>query len=282
MLSSHSRANSSASSMRSIASTPLVLDNDAVIEQDRTMDSDVKDMGLTSKNLLGPRYRPLKQKRSSKTNQQGASKGVMDRLRMNKCHNSGKNYSNGESCVIIMPKGRIGSICGNIRKAVQAHVASHYQLMKGADKRVAELLKNNAYIYPVNTKVRTMLIFAIIGVDSALQGDLIQTKPFQVPAVLDTIKDTFFSGELADHPDEVELPVAMVALASATVCSVIMQYSSEKYDRNFNSEMYDGIYQTLVGMLNRHFSGHGSKCKTDEPGTAESLMFLDIEGMADE
>ncbi|KAG1745465.1 uncharacterized protein EDB91DRAFT_1121068 [Suillus paluster] len=113
-----------------------------------------------------------------------------------------------------------------------------------------------------------MLILAVtVGVDAALQGDLIRTKPFQVPVVLDTIEDAFFSDELAaglkwhddltstleDHHDKVELPVAMVALASAAVCSVIMQYSSEKYDRDFNSEMYGGIYRTLVGMLNGIF-----------------------------
>ncbi|KAG2366145.1 hypothetical protein BDR07DRAFT_1373845 [Suillus spraguei] len=59
--------------------------------------------------------------------------------------------------------------------------------------------------------------------------------------------EAFFSNELAaglkwhdhltsildDHPDELELPVAMVALTSAA-------YSSEKYDRDFNSEMYGG------------------------------------------
>ncbi|KAG1729322.1 uncharacterized protein EDB91DRAFT_1085767 [Suillus paluster] len=186
------------------------------------------------------------------------------------------------------PEGRIGTIRGNVRKAAQAHVASHYGPMKGADERVADLLKNKAYIYPVNAK-----------------GDPIRTKPFQAPAILDTIKDAFFSDELTvgvkwhdhltstidDHPDEVELPVAMVALASAA-------YSSEKFDRDFNSDMYGGIYRTLVGMLNGIFeaskrkfhvlvhslykSVYGSKRKTEKPNTADSLMFLDIEGMAEE
>ncbi|KAG1736275.1 hypothetical protein EDD22DRAFT_852275 [Suillus occidentalis] len=181
------------------------------------------------------------------------------------------------------PEGRIGTIRGNVRKAAQAHVASHYGLTKGADDRVADLLKNNAYIYPVNVK-----------------GDPIRTKPFQAPAILDTIEDAFFSDELAagvkwhdhltstidDHPDELELPVAMVALASAA-------YSSEKFDRDFNSDMYSGIYRTLVGMLNGIFkaserkfhvlvhslykSVYGSKRKTEEPCAADSLMFLDID-----
>ncbi|KAG1736442.1 uncharacterized protein EDB91DRAFT_1250064 [Suillus paluster] len=137
------------------------------------------------------------------------------------------------------PEGHIGTIRGNVRKAAQAHVASHYGLTKGADERVADLLKNKAYIYPVNVK-----------------GDPIRTKPFQALVILDTIEDALFSDKLAagvkwhdhltstidDHPDEVELPVVMVALASAAVCSVIMQYSSEKFDRDFNSDMYGGIY----------------------------------------
>lgn len=194
-----------------------------------------------------------------------------------------------------VPEGRIGTIRGNVRKAAQAHVASHYGLTKGADDRVADLLKNNAYIYPVNAK-----------------GDPIRTKPFQAPAILDTIEDAFFSDELAagvkwhdhltstidDNPDELELPVAMVALASAAVCSIIMQYSSEKFDRDFNSDMYGGIYRTLVGVLNGIFkaserkfhvlvhslykSVYGSKRKTEEPSAADSLMFLDIAGMAEE
>ncbi|KAG2060508.1 hypothetical protein BDR06DRAFT_966990 [Suillus hirtellus] len=193
------------------------------------------------------------------------------------------------------PEGHIGTIRRNIRKAVQAHVASHYGLMKGADNRVMDLLKNNAYIYPVNMK-----------------GDLIQTKPFQVPAILDIIEDAFFSDKLTagvkwhdhltstidDHPDEAELPVVMVALASAVVCSIIMQYSSKKFDRDFNLDMYGGIYWTLVGMLNGIFkaskhkfhvlmhslykSVYGSKRKTEEPSAADSLMFLDIDGMAED
>ncbi|KAG2078737.1 hypothetical protein BDR04DRAFT_1112872 [Suillus decipiens] len=191
------------------------------------------------------------------------------------------------------PEGCIASIHANVRKAVQVHVASHYGLTKGADKRVADLLKNNAYIYPANTK-----------------GDPIRTKPFQSMAILNTIKDAFFSDKLAagvkwhnhltsiieDHPDEAELPVAMVALASTAVCFICLL--PQKYDRDFNSELYGGIYRTLVGMLNGIFKAsehkfhvlvhslyktvYGLKHKTEEPGAAKSLMFLDIEGMVEE
>lgn len=64
----------------------------------------------------------------------------------------------------LQPEGQIGSIRGNVRKAAQAHVATHYGLTKGADERVSHLLKNNAYIYPVNAKVRTTLVLcSVIG-----------------------------------------------------------------------------------------------------------------------
>lgn len=63
-------------------------------------------------------------------------------------------------------------------------------------------------------------------------------KPFQAPAILDTIEDAFFNDELGagvkwhdhlmsildDHPEEVELPVAMVALASAVVSQSLWLY----------------------------------------------------------
>jgi hypothetical protein len=39
----------------------------------------------------------------------------------------------------FQPDGRIGTIRRNIRKAAQAHVASHYGLTKGADDRVTDL-----------------------------------------------------------------------------------------------------------------------------------------------
>ncbi|KAG1740115.1 uncharacterized protein EDB91DRAFT_1082096 [Suillus paluster] len=271
---SHSWANSSTSSMRSIANTPSDSDNNGLGE----------DKGLTSKNLSGPRYRPLKQKvtkptwctpevdhtisdgppadeqlevtvnDSGKVNLTDQQAHIQDMIRASitclhkhllfknaypelqqrrklmadilmSCTKDGEEFDAVRKRLAKdpkYPKGRIGSIHRNVRKAAQAHVASHYQLMKGADERVAELLKNNAYIYPVNTK---------------------------------------------DHHDEVELPVAMVALASAAVCFnvcgfvididgsiMLLKYSSEKYDRNFNSEMYGGIYQTLVQAIVSYLS----------------------------
>ncbi|KAG1789962.1 uncharacterized protein HD556DRAFT_1243016 [Suillus plorans] len=142
-----------------------------------------------------------------------------------------------------VPEGRISHFRNNVRKVAQAHVASHYGLIKGADTKVADLLKKNMFIYPVNS------------------------KPYQAPAILDTIAEAFFVDNASvgvkfheklvstveDRLDERELPVAMVALAGTAVRSVIMQYSSEKYDRDFNCELYSGIYKTLVGILNGIF-----------------------------
>ncbi|KAG2107645.1 uncharacterized protein F5147DRAFT_774089 [Suillus discolor] len=178
------------------------------------------------------------------------------------------------------PKGRISHFRNN-------------GLIKGADMKVTDLLKKKMFIYPVNSK-----------------DEPIRSKPYQAPAILDTIAEAFFVDDTSvgvkfheklvstveDRPDERELPVAMVALTGTAVRSVIMQYSSEKYDRDFNCELYSGIYKTLIGILNGIFDTserkyhvlmhsvyktvYGSKanvvCNLE---TDEALMFLDIDAM---
>ncbi|KAG1738097.1 uncharacterized protein EDB91DRAFT_1347703 [Suillus paluster] len=341
---SHSRANSSTSSMRSIASTPSDSDNDGLSE----------DKGLTSKNLSGPRYRPLKQKSYSKTNEQGALKGGK---RLQKREQEKPTWRTPEvdhsisdrppadeqlevtaksvrSCEDDWP-ARCRIVYSGSGKVNLTDQQAHIQDMIHASITCLHkhLLFENAY--PELQQQRKLMADILMSCTKdgeefdavrkrlakdpnpkvrlgASMATFERQHKRQAPAVLDTIEDAFFSDELAaglkwhddltstleDHHDEVELPVAMVALASAAVCSVIMQYSSEKYDRDFNLEMYGGIYRTLVGVLNGIFQAserkfhvlvhglykfvHGSKRKTDEPGAAESLMFLDIEGMADE
>ncbi|KAG1866358.1 hypothetical protein C8R48DRAFT_672113 [Suillus tomentosus] len=195
----------------------------------------------------------------------------------------------------LVPEGRISYLRLNVQKAAEAHIASHYGLTKGMDEKVVELLKNNVFIYLLNSK-----------------GKPTCSKLFQASAIPDTLADAFFSDDtgagvkfhdsltsiLEDHPDEVELPVAMVALAGAAVCSIIMHYSSEKYDRDFNSDLYGGIYKTLVSTLNSIFKNserkfhvlmhslymtvYGSKCSKVDPDTDTILMFLNIDAMAED
>ncbi|KAG1874047.1 hypothetical protein C8R48DRAFT_669676 [Suillus tomentosus] len=182
-----------------------------------------------------------------------------------------------------VPEGCISHFLNNVRQVAQAHVASHYGLIKGADTKVTDLLIKNMFIYPVNSKA---------------------------PAILDTIVEAFFVDDTSvgvkfheklvstveDHPDERELPVAMVALTGTVVRSIIMQYSSEKFNHDFNCELYSGIYKTLVGILNGIFDTserkyhvlmhsvyktvYGSKanvvCNIE---TDKVLMFLDIDAM---
>lgn len=58
------------------------------------------------------------------------------------------------------PEGRINYLHLNVQKAAEAHVASHCGLTKGMDEKVAELLKNNVFIYPLNSKIiQTRLSF---------------------------------------------------------------------------------------------------------------------------
>lgn len=154
----------------------------------------------------------------------------------------------------LQPEGHIGGIRTNIRKAAQVHVASHYGLMKGANERVADLLKNNAYIYPANTKVHLPCILSWSWLSHTLQGDPIWTKLFQLPAILNTIEDAFFNDKLTagvkwhghltstfeDHPNEAELPITMVVFAITAVCFCLLWVC------------YILMNHTIQGMLHHH------------------------------
>ncbi|KAG2029851.1 hypothetical protein BDR03DRAFT_1017828 [Suillus americanus] len=200
-----------------------------------------------------------------------------------------------EVCAGTGFSGCISHFRNHVRKVAQAHVASHYGLTKGADTKVVDLLKKNMFIYPVNSK-----------------DELIHSKPYKAPVILDTIGDAFFGDDTSmgtkfhekfvstveDRLDEQELPVAMVALAGTAVCSIIMQYWSKKYNCDLNCELYSGIYKTLVGILNGIFemserkyhvlmhsiykTVYGLKVNmVCDLETDEALMFLDIDAMPD-
>ncbi|KAG1828865.1 hypothetical protein EV424DRAFT_1536324 [Suillus variegatus] len=303
-----SHASSTASSIRTIPSALLVSDNDTLTDQDSFMDSDLELIALKDKKKSTLHYCPSKKQYDSSKSRtsKGGLKCLQQREQEEPTWNTPKEVADMMSsdgppvddqvwggihrcektayegsklttltmviAIHLQPEGHIGGIRTNIRKAAQVHVASHYGLMKGANERVADLLKNNAYIYPANTKVH-------------------------LPSILNTIEDAFFNDKLTagvkwhghltstfeDHPNEAELPITMVVFAITAVCSIIMQYSTEKYDQDFNSGMYGRIYQTLVSILNGIFKTvYGSKRKTEEPDAADSLMFLNIEGMVEE
>ncbi|KAG1773501.1 hypothetical protein EDD22DRAFT_946924 [Suillus occidentalis] len=179
-----------------------------------------------------------------------------------------------------VPEGCISHFRNHVRKVAQVHVASHYGLMKGADTKVADLLKKNMFIYPVNSK-----------------DEPICSKPYKAPAILDTIGDAFFGDDTSMGTKFHEKFVSTVKDRTA-VRSVIMQYLSEKYNCDFNCELYSEIYKTLVGILNGIFET--SKCKYHvlmhsiyntvyglkanivcDLEIDEALIFLDIDAMPD-
>ncbi|KAG2074589.1 hypothetical protein BDR04DRAFT_1115459 [Suillus decipiens] len=142
------------------------------------------------------------------------------------------------------PEGCISNFHNNVQKFAQAHVASHYDLMKGADTKVTDLLKKNIFIYPVNS------------------------KPYKAPTILDTIVEAFFG-------DKTSMTVQMKGSfqwlwSHLQVHSVIMQYLSKKYDHDFNCELYIGIYKTLSS------SKANMVCSLEAD---KALMCLDIDAM---
>ncbi|KAH7904362.1 hypothetical protein BJ138DRAFT_1166645 [Hygrophoropsis aurantiaca] len=190
-------------------------------------------------------------------------------------------------------EARISKFRNGIRSAAQRHTISTFSLTKGCDEKIAELLENNRFIFPFDAN-----------------GEPIKNKPFQNPAILSTIEDGFFGDEscvgikfqdmftstLESAPDEHELPPAMMLLAAVAVCSVILSFSTEKVDKNFDSEYYAGRYRTLAMYLDgiyetseRKYHVLMSKTYQTVSGTEQRafpgvdakkiLMHIDMDGM---
>ncbi|KAF8833226.1 hypothetical protein BDN67DRAFT_1017798 [Paxillus ammoniavirescens] len=184
----------------------------------------------------------------------------------------------------------------SVKAVAQCHVASVYALEKGgsADK-INALLQKNAFIFPLDP-----------------QGNPIHNKPFQSPAIIRTIQDTFFHDDLSAgikhsssfvstskaRPDELELPPPMVALATTAVRAVIMDFLLDS-SAEFNSTVFSGIYEHLINFINAFY--HDSDCKCHvlfamlyklalgskkKSGDLESgemmLMHVDLDTMAEE
>ncbi|KAH7903743.1 hypothetical protein BJ138DRAFT_1120086 [Hygrophoropsis aurantiaca] len=190
-------------------------------------------------------------------------------------------------------EARINKFRNGIRIAAQRHTISYFSLTKGCDEKIAKLLENNQFIFPLDPN-----------------GEPIQNKLFQSPAILGTLEDGFFGDDscagikfgdmftstLESAPDDCELPPAMLILATVAVCSVILSFSTEKVDKNFDSEFYAGRYRTLamyldgiyenserkyhVLMSKMYQSVSGTKQKAIPDVTAtKMLMHIDIDGM---
>ncbi|KAF8833116.1 hypothetical protein BDN67DRAFT_976724 [Paxillus ammoniavirescens] len=158
-----------------------------------------------------------------------------------------------------VPDGRVTKFRLRAKAIAQRYVASAYGLEKGCDpETVRQLLEKNTYIFPVNDK-----------------GEPIRSKPFESTAILRTIEDTFFEDDSSvglmypgqyistslSRPNEMELPPAMVAMASTAVFAVIMEFLGEGKEE-FNSHIFASVYEHLMDFIDAFYDGSEGKYHT--------------------
>ncbi|KIJ58241.1 hypothetical protein HYDPIDRAFT_44560 [Hydnomerulius pinastri MD-312] len=195
------------------------------------------------------------------------------------------------------PTGRVSKIRYSVKSVAQRHVTSVYGLEKGcSQEKVNALLEKDNYIFPVDSN-----------------GNPIRSKPFQSPAIIRTLQDAFFEDEssagikfasmyVSTCParlDELELPAAMVSLATTAVRSVIMDFLSNGGASEFNSYLSASIYERLIKFIDALFQQSPRKCHklfsqlydivygskkkaSEEESGASMLMHLDLDTMAED
>ncbi|KAH7904181.1 hypothetical protein BJ138DRAFT_1119658 [Hygrophoropsis aurantiaca] len=160
------------------------------------------------------------------------------------------------SALASVSLGRVSQFRGNIEKVASRHIISAYSLTKDSVDDIVTLLQDDNYIFPVNA-----------------QGEPITSKPYQHPAILETIGEYFFHTEgclgvkfkghftstLDGHP-EPELPPAMIAMAATAVRAALEDFKANhgrrgrgKRGANFSSSLYSGIYIHHVDIINGLF-----------------------------
>ncbi|KIJ14116.1 hypothetical protein PAXINDRAFT_13029 [Paxillus involutus ATCC 200175] len=196
-----------------------------------------------------------------------------------------------------VPFARISKARAAVKVVAQRHVTSTYQLETGCSvEKIDAPLQKNTFIFPTDS-----------------HGKPIRSKLFQSPAIIRTIQDAFFHDDLSPglkhpssfistsqtHPDDLELPPSMVALATTAVRTVIMDFMSKAPAGDFNSTVFCGIYECLIDFVNALHRDNDRKCHVlfallykltrgmkNKPVGAESgemmLMHIDLDAMAEE
>ncbi|KIJ63909.1 hypothetical protein HYDPIDRAFT_29253 [Hydnomerulius pinastri MD-312] len=156
-----------------------------------------------------------------------------------------------------VPEGRLAMYRRNIKKTAQPLVIVNYGLKKGCSDLITQLLYNDNFIYPQNVK-----------------GDLIRSKPFCHPAIIDTLRAVVFNGpsslgvqfrdefvSILDEADDPELPCNMVSLIGTAVYSVLIDWrgSNGPVDPekvSFPPNVHISIHRRLEALQKRIFQGH--------------------------
>ncbi|KZT18175.1 hypothetical protein NEOLEDRAFT_1125670 [Neolentinus lepideus HHB14362 ss-1] len=150
-----------------------------------------------------------------------------------------------------IPDARISLARGEVRDAALGQVVGHYGLIQGCGKHVAELLKEQRYIFSVNPH----------------SGTVNAKEPYRHPAVLAVVRQAYFQSKMAKFVatilslsafssslkdrDEPELPAAMVALASTAIHAAISEWSSGTVlALDFSGNGFASVYNSHIVNLN--------------------------------
>ncbi|KAH7905922.1 hypothetical protein BJ138DRAFT_1118043 [Hygrophoropsis aurantiaca] len=158
-----------------------------------------------------------------------------------------------------VPLGRVSTIRGNVEKIASRHIISSYGLNKDSDDEIARLLQDDNFIFPLNAKASIPI------------GEPNTSKPYQHPAIIETLGEAFFDNKTSagvkfhehftstwDGSTDPELSVAMVALAATAVHAALVEFRTNDGRRShgrkgvadFNSSVYSGIFKHHVDILN--------------------------------
>ncbi|KAJ3006005.1 hypothetical protein NUW54_g4094 [Trametes sanguinea] len=221
-----------------------------------------------------------------------------------------KQYSHDLGTI---PSQRIATLRGPVKKTAAPLISTVYGLNpSGCKEDVEWLLSGLQYIYPYHpsTKPNTPV----------QKRRLATTQPYRNDAILEVLHCSFFDGQpsiaekykkefkstSAAQPDELELPIAMVALAATAVGSCLLDWLRAgglrpKKAKSFTADANSDIYAAHVAFLNSikkdypskfhvlmhnlymTLSGGTLKVVKETNHTMEQAMaVLDLDGMPDE
>ncbi|KAF8332893.1 hypothetical protein F5887DRAFT_1080566 [Amanita rubescens] len=141
-----------------------------------------------------------------------------------------------------LPDARISLYRGGFKSACVQTVKKSYDLGEDCADVVADLLKQNKYIYPLSSRRLA-----------------IGHKPFEHPAIIEVIRQRLFDDprnsiteEFPDYFKDGELPPSLVAFAATTMHAAIQEWSTgRRISHDFQANVYTDIYLGHMALLNK-------------------------------
>ncbi|KAF8328628.1 hypothetical protein F5887DRAFT_924181 [Amanita rubescens] len=140
-----------------------------------------------------------------------------------------------------LPDARISLYRGDFKALCVQIVKTSYNLGEGRAEVVADLFKENKYIYPLSSR-----------------GLVIGHKPFEHPAIVEVIKQRLFDDpresiteEFPEYFKDGELAPSLIAFAATTMHAAIQEWSTgRRICQDFQATVYSDVYLCHMALLN--------------------------------